>query len=326
MKRLCELVDIAVNNEACVVFTPKKDTRMDFISLGCFNGNEEMIRMTKGRTPEITVFYKDGSNFSYHFGEGSTTVISGSYPRQREMIRECAILDFGIVCDWAHHPQDIDYQQMAKDTMGVRSMEDAVRSVTLVSGGSMVGHIRINEQTLGRDVHVQDISKWFLKRGYEVEFAYGPLTNGLPCGKVYGHCVPIEEHVAAKAPRELSDNKLVRYVQERLDCDAEIANEFISCFHAASLAEDGENMLAFYEDAIAEAGLCVKNLSDEELASLGASVERALLDDTGDKECSAVLKWLKEHKGKSVDGIISDANQRAADARGKTEVDFEKEM
>ena len=188
MKRLCELVDIVTNNEACVVFKPKEGTRMDLISLGCFKGNEELIRMTKGRTPEITIFYEDGKTDSYHFGEGSTTVISGSYLQQREMIRECAILDFGIVCDWSYMHGDFD--KLVKETMRVRSVDDAARHICMVSGGGMTGNVRVNEQTVVLDIHVRDVDAWFAKRGYDALWD-NDITKGLPCGKVYGYCEPV---------------------------------------------------------------------------------------------------------------------------------------
>lgn len=325
MKRLCELVDVVVNNEACVVFKPKKDTRMDLVSHGCFRGDEEMIRMTKGRTPEITVFYQDGKSFSYHFGEGSTTVISNNFQKQREMIRECAILDFGIVCDLSYATIPYSDEQLISTTLDIQKLADADRVVTLVSGGGMSGNIRVNNQGMELDVHVKNIPGWFEKRGYHVEFE-SDISKGLPCGKVYGACVPMKDYQISQMPHELSENKLVRYVQEQLGCDVGKAHEFISCLHEASFADDAQNMLAFYEDEIAEAGLCVKPLSDEELAKLGASVDSALLDDTGDKERSAVLKWLKEYKEKSVDGLISDAAQRSGGSGSKSEVGFDKEL
>ena len=191
MKRLCELVEIVSNNEACVVFKPKEGTRMDLISLGCFKGNEELIRMTKGRTPEITIFYKDGKTDSYHFGEGSTTVISGSYPQQREMIRECAILDFGIVCQWSYMHDDMHWPARVQSTMGVRTVEDANRLVTLNSGGGMSCNIRVNEQTMALHVDVSDVEKWFDERGYKVDFDGVDITQGLKCGCTYGFCEPV---------------------------------------------------------------------------------------------------------------------------------------
>ena len=61
MKKLCDLLDIVVNNEFCVLYKVRDNARMDLISLGCFNGNEDMIRITKGRTPEITIFKNNDS-------------------------------------------------------------------------------------------------------------------------------------------------------------------------------------------------------------------------------------------------------------------------
>ena len=190
MKKLCDLVDVVINNENCVVFKIKDDTRMDLIALGCFKGTEDMIRMTKGRTPEITIFNQDGSNYAYHFGEGSTTVISDNLCQQRTKIRECAILDFGIVCDWSHMPSDIDYDSLVKKTITITSMDEAERSVSLNSGGGMSCNIRVNEQTVALHIDVKDVPAWFKERGYEVEFAYGSITKGLPCGTVYGYCMP----------------------------------------------------------------------------------------------------------------------------------------
>ncbi len=188
MKKLCELVDIAINNENCVVFNIKDGVRMDLIALGCFKGNEEMIRMTKGRTPEITIFNKDGSNYSYHFGEGSTTVISSNMCKQREMIRECAILDYGLVCDWSY--MHGDFKSLVRDTMNVCSLDDAVRNICMASGGGMSGHIRVNEQHIASDVNVRDVDKWFSERGYKVSWK-SDISKGLPCGKVYGYCEPL---------------------------------------------------------------------------------------------------------------------------------------
>lgn len=192
MKKLCDLVDVVINNENCVVFKFKDDVTMDMIALGCFNGTEDMFRMTKGRTPEITVFNKDGSNFSYHFGEGSTTIISENMMQQRTMIRECAILDFGIVCDWSHKPNDFDYMKFVNKTLGLKDLGNAKRVVSLASGGGYSCNIRVNEQNMESSINVKDVASWFEKRGYEVSFDKD-ITKGLECGQIYGKCVLIDK-------------------------------------------------------------------------------------------------------------------------------------
>ena len=87
-------------------------------------------------------------------------------------------------------PPDVDYDWLVQDTIGVRSMEDAVRNVCLVSGGGMSGNIRVNYQGMALHVDVKDIPGWFEKRGYRVEFEQD-ISKGLPCGKVYGYCEPV---------------------------------------------------------------------------------------------------------------------------------------
>lgn len=209
MKKLCELVDLTVNNDNCLVYKVKDDKRMDLISLGCFLGNEDMIRMTKGRTPEITVFYKDGSTFSYHFGEGSTSGISENQKQQRTMIRECSILDFGIVCDYSHMPLGVDYALLVKETSSITSMDDATRKITLNSGGGLSCNIRVNEQTLALHVPVNEVENWFLERGYAVAFNKD-ISKGLECGNTYGICHPLNVNRKISLDqkmKEVSSNK-----------------------------------------------------------------------------------------------------------------------
>ena len=47
--KLCYLVDIIENNENCVILKVKDDKKLELIKLGYFDGNEEMIRLTKGK-------------------------------------------------------------------------------------------------------------------------------------------------------------------------------------------------------------------------------------------------------------------------------------
>lgn len=331
MKRLCELVDVAVNNEACVVFKPKKDTRMDLISLGCFRGDEEMIRMTKGRTPEITVFYQDGKSFSYHFGEGSTTVISDNMQKQREMIRECAILDFGIVCDLSHVNLPYSDEHLIGTTLDVKGLSDADRMISLVSGGGVKGHIKVNSQIVARDVNVKDVSGWFEKRGYHVEFEQD-ISKGLSCGKVFGECVPLKEYQISQMPHELSEDRLVRFVQQELLCDKGRAAEFLEGFGKARMMQLAEHVVRNTEATLAEFGedfridtqgfrQGIRNLTDEDWLELGRRLEdgyKLVLTDAEivESDIDLVVDWMKKHQGKNVDRVISDANQRSVSSHG----------
>lgn len=92
MKKLCDLVDIRANNEECVVLTVKKNVELDLIELGCFNGDEEILRITKGDNHTITVFTKDGINYSWN----CRTLVVQSMSKRRKLIQECVEEDFGI--------------------------------------------------------------------------------------------------------------------------------------------------------------------------------------------------------------------------------------
>lgn len=57
MKKLAELVTIAANNETCVVLQVFPGTTpLDLIALGCFTGEETMIRVTKRNPMAVTLF------------------------------------------------------------------------------------------------------------------------------------------------------------------------------------------------------------------------------------------------------------------------------
>lgn len=256
MKRLCELVDLAINNENCVVFEVKDKARIDLIALGCFRGDEEMIRMTKGRTPEISIWYKNGSTYSYHFGEGSITLLSDNMQKQRGMVRECVLLDFGIVCDWSHMGNDKKYESLVKKTMNIKDMSDAERVVTLVSGGGWSGNIRVNEQTMELNVHVSDIPKWFEERGYQVEFEKD-INQGLECGVVKGHCVPIKtpalnkQRTSDKIGKEFPVNSFVRKpsLEERMGAAKKTISKNVEI---TEITKDQANLIQGYMDTLAD--------------------------------------------------------------------------
>jgi hypothetical protein len=95
MVKLSNIVEIAGNNKECVVLIIKDGRQMDLILLGCFDGNEKMIRITKGDSHTATIF-KDGSQFSWHWGRGGHTLVSDSVSKCGELIQECVEEDFGI--------------------------------------------------------------------------------------------------------------------------------------------------------------------------------------------------------------------------------------
>ena len=56
MKKLFDLVELISNTEDAVVLKVKPGSEVDLICLGCFNGDETMLRLTKGKTITCTVW------------------------------------------------------------------------------------------------------------------------------------------------------------------------------------------------------------------------------------------------------------------------------
>ena len=73
---------------------------MNLISLGCFNGDEVMMRLTKGRDVTCTLFRKNGKSFSWHWGIGGYTLVSDQVWRMGQLIQSCIENDFGIKCKY----------------------------------------------------------------------------------------------------------------------------------------------------------------------------------------------------------------------------------
>lgn len=94
MKKLCELVKIVENNEECVVLEVT-GSRLDLIKLGCFNGDEKLIRLTKGDSHTCTV-WTDNGHFSWHWGIGGHTIVSNETSKKGNLIQDCITKDFEI--------------------------------------------------------------------------------------------------------------------------------------------------------------------------------------------------------------------------------------
>lgn len=115
--KLCNLVDIIENNETCVILQVKENKRLDLIKLGCFNGNEELIRLTKGEDHTCTIFKNNGEPFSWHWGRRGYTLVSDNVSAMGRLIQECITEDFDIYID--------EDKNKIKQTMNIMSLEDS---------------------------------------------------------------------------------------------------------------------------------------------------------------------------------------------------------
>jgi len=96
MAKLSNCVSLAVNNSECVVLKVKDGKEFDLISLGCFDGNETMFRLTKGDNHTCTVWCDGENPYSWHWGIGGYTLVSDNMNKRGRLIQQCIENDFGI--------------------------------------------------------------------------------------------------------------------------------------------------------------------------------------------------------------------------------------
>ena len=96
--KLKDMVELAANNDECVVLKVKEGQEFNLISLGCFNGDETMFRLTKGKDVTCTVFRQGGKSFSWHWGISGYALVSDQVSRMGKLIQNCIQKDFGIRC------------------------------------------------------------------------------------------------------------------------------------------------------------------------------------------------------------------------------------
>ena len=97
MKKLFDLVELVSNTEDAVVLKVKPGSEVDLICLGCFDGDETMLRLTKGTTITCTVWTNKGSNFSWHWGDSGHTLVSDNMTKKGRAIQHCIEDYFDIV-------------------------------------------------------------------------------------------------------------------------------------------------------------------------------------------------------------------------------------
>ena len=94
-KKLCDLVEIEENNMECVILKIKENSKIDLIKLGCFEGDETLIRVSKGKDNTFTIFSGE-KHFSWYHGQSGYTIVSKDTDQKRKLIEECIEMDFDI--------------------------------------------------------------------------------------------------------------------------------------------------------------------------------------------------------------------------------------
>lgn len=116
--KLCYLVDIIENNETCVILQVKDNKKLDLIKLGCFDGDEKLIRLTKGEDHTCTIFRTNDNSFSWYWGRSGYTLVSDKLTEMGKLIEECITEDFDIYIG--------EDKNKVIETMNIMSLEDSI--------------------------------------------------------------------------------------------------------------------------------------------------------------------------------------------------------
>lgn len=114
--KLCNLVDIVENNIECVLLKVKDNKQVDLLKLGCFYGNEEYIRLTKGKDHTCTIITRNGEGYDWKWGTSGYTLVSDNMKKKGKMIENCIVDDFNIYIG--------SDKQKILDTLYIKSLED----------------------------------------------------------------------------------------------------------------------------------------------------------------------------------------------------------
>lgn len=164
--KLCYLVDIIENNEDCVILKVKDNKALDLIKLGCFNGDEKLIRLTKGKDHTCTIFGANAEPFSWEWGMSGYTLVTDRVSNMRKLIEECITEDFDIYID--------EDKNKVRETMNIMSLDDSSNSRHFIE---MMYWKNGNDVSVHKDdsfyksfQNIADAKKHFEDLNYKVKF------------------------------------------------------------------------------------------------------------------------------------------------------------
>ena len=162
MKRLSDIVKIAENNKECVVLEVTGEP-LDLIKIGYFDGDETMMRLTKGGNHICTVWRKNGGSYSWEWGTGGNTIVSDKMTRQGKLIQECIEDDFEICINGTPKAinrtlhTSVEEIKNAKHDIKFMYWESRPNDICCHKNGTFFKHFQ------GKD----KASAYFVDRGYE---------------------------------------------------------------------------------------------------------------------------------------------------------------
>lgn len=152
MNKLSKIVEILNNDEDTVILKVKDNKKIELLSVGCFNGNEDMIIISKHTNFHdglaFRLVYKDGTTFSFT----DNTLVSENIKAMKKNIIQSVVFDFGIPVE------DSTYYELLKQFNYIKSLEDDLNTphtfevcgfdksnMVLRKEGAFMGHISYDE-------------------------------------------------------------------------------------------------------------------------------------------------------------------------------------
>lgn len=118
MNKLTKIVDIIHNDEDSVILRVKEGKRMELLTTGCFDGNEDMIIVSKQTKLNDCIAFRimetNGKTFSFT----NNTLVSSILSAMRNLIKDTVVMDFGIPIE------DLSYVELLKQFSYIKSIED----------------------------------------------------------------------------------------------------------------------------------------------------------------------------------------------------------
>jgi len=152
MNKLSKIVEILNNDEDTVILKVKDNKKIELLSIGCFNGNEDMIIVSKHTNFHdglaFRLVYKDGTTFSFT----DNTLVSSNIKAMKKNIIQSVVFDFGIPVE------DSTYYELLKQFNYIKSLKDDLNTphtfeicgfdktnMVLRKEGALMGHISYDE-------------------------------------------------------------------------------------------------------------------------------------------------------------------------------------
>lgn len=164
--KLCNLVEIEENNKECVILKVKDNVKIDLIKLGCFNGDEEYIRLTKGSDHTCTIFRKNGTHFDWHWGIKGYTLVNDKVSSMGKLIQECIEEDFDIYIG--------ENIKKINETLYIRSLndvKDAHHNIKIMYWNNKDNNICVHKDNeyYKHFNSINSVKEHFIDLGYELK-------------------------------------------------------------------------------------------------------------------------------------------------------------